>query len=505
MSDYAPDWYQVLGVSVQAAPEDIRAAYRALARRFHPDVNSNPGVASQFREIVTAYGILNDSIERQRYDSKREADNGLQALTLRVTLSQRSLSLLNEPQVLYVLAELLPERVQSLKQMETRLNLTLVLDHSVSMRGQRLDRLKAAAYQIIEQLNNQDIFGVVGFSDRADVLVPSGPLKDKAEVRAQIAIMQATGGTEIFQGLQAGMTEARRHASRKYVNHIILLTDGRTYGDEPQALELADHAAKEGIGISAMGIGDEWNDTFLDQLASRTGGTSEYINSPATVVRFLNDKVRALGQSYAERLKISIAPDADIKLESAFRLSPNAQPVDINSDPILLGALQLGGIASALFQLQIGPLATPGFRSLLRIDATGDVLRQQRFGYKVVQDISTEVITQSSTEEPPLAIIDALNKLTLYRMHEKAEQALARGDVREATRRLETLATRLFSSGQPELAQAAVDEAQRVASTSALSDGGQKALKYGTRLLIGATASAGSDTQSLKASAPENS
>ncbi len=497
MSDYTPDWYQILGVSAQAEPEDIRAAYRALARRFHPDVNSNPGVGSQFREIVSAYGVLNDVLERQKYDIKRRSESSDRALTLRVTLSQRNLTVLSEPQVLYVLAELLPERAQSLKQMETRLNLMLVLDHSVSMRGQRLERLKVAANQIIEQLSNQDVFGVVGFSDRAEVIVASKPLTDKAEVRAKVAMIQAYGGTEIFQGMQAGMSEARRHASRKYVNHIILLTDGRTYGDEPQALELADRAAKEGIGISAMGIGDEWNDTFLDQLASRTGGTSEYINSPSAVVRFLNDKVRVLGQAYAERVKISIAPDSDMKLESAFRLAPSAQPIDIQNDPIMMGALQLGGIASALFQLQISPLATPGFRSLLRIDVTADMLRQQQFGYKIIQDISTEVVTQPPNDETPLAIVDALNRLTLYKMQEKAEDAVARGDTREATRRLENLATRLFSSGEPELAQAAMAEAQRVSNTSALSDGGQKMLKYGTRLLIGANAGPGSDTGAL--------
>jgi Ca-activated chloride channel family protein len=492
-TELLPDLYQVLGISSHAGPDEIRTAYRALARRFHPDANSNPGAASQFKSIAAAYEILNAPLERNNYDEKRKKNqDGSGYLTLRVMTSQRSLMQLDEPQVLYVLAELLPDRAQVTQKTETRLNLALVLDHSTSMNGPRLDRLKVAAYQIVEQLTEEDIFSVIGFSDEAEVLVPASTLRDKPGARARIAIMQAFGGTEIYQGLRAGLNEVRRYIAKKYVNHIILLTDGRTFGDEEQALELADKAAKDGISISAMGLGDEWNDTFLDQIASRTGGTSEYINSPMAVVKFLNDRVRALGQAYAERLKLSIAPDSDIKLESAFRLTPSPQPVDVGTDPILLGPLQIGGTASAILQLQLGSLNTPGPRSVARIEATGDILRAQRFDYSLVHDLIMEVTPQPTADSPPLAIVEALNRLSLYRIQEKAEQALARGDVQEATHHLETLATRLLAAGQTELAQAALSEARRVASTNTLSGEGQKSLKYGTRFLLAAKSAVGS-------------
>ncbi len=482
----AQDLYATLGIQPNASTEDIRAAYRTLARRLHPDVNTNPGAATQFRDIAAAHNLLNEPTERVKYDNarKRDATSSANYFTLRVTPSQRVLPVLSEPQVLYLLVELLPERSRNQQQLETHLNLTLVLDNSTSMKGARLERVKVAAHQIIDQLGENDIFSVIGFSDNAEVILKAGRMTDKISAKSRIAIMQAFGGTEIHQGLATGMAENKRNASQRYVNHIILLTDGRTFYDEQQTLDLADKAVKEGIGISAMGIGEDWNDTFLDQLASRTGGTSEYINSPGAVVRFLNDRVRTLGQSYAERVMISIAPDADVKVESAFRLMPSAQPVNTDIDPIPLGSMQIGGATSILFQLQIGPQETPGFRSLFRVDVTGDILREQKIGYKVISDMSMEVSPTVQVEEPPLAIMDALSKLTLYRIQEKAEHALARGDVREATRHLENLATRLLSSGQPELAEAAMTEARRVAATSSLSSEGQKALKYGTRVLL---------------------
>jgi Ca-activated chloride channel family protein len=476
------DLYTILGVPPEASDEDIRNAYRALARRLHPDVNPNLGAANQFRDINAANSVLSDLAERAKYSARYQP--GPSYYTIRVTTSQPTISVLGEPQVLYLLVEILPEQAGRGATAQTHLNLTLVLDQSNSMRGSRLERVRVAANSIIDQLDDKDIFSIITFSDAAEVLLKAQSLSDKTAAKGRVAVMQAFGGTEIYQGLSRGVQENQRFAGRKYVNHIILLTDGRTFGDEQQALNLAEKAFKEGIGISAMGIGDDWNDTFLDQLASRTGGTSEYINSAGAVVRFLNERVRNLGQAYAERLSLSVAPDPDVKLEAAFRLLPSAQPLPVDRDPIPLGALQMNSSVSVLLQFQLGPQAAPGLRSLVRLDATGDIMREQKTGYKVVADLGIEVVNEAKPEEPPYAILDALSKLTLYRIQEKAEKALAKGNIQEATKHLENLSTRLFQAGEPELAKQAMAEAQRVSQTSALSPEGQKNLKYGTRMLL---------------------
>src|SRR6185436_7707931 len=95
-----------------------------------------------------------------------------------------------------------------------------------------------------------------------------------------------------------------------------------------------------------------------------------------------------------------------------------------------------------------------------------------------------ELAENPPPEDPPIAILDALGKLTLYRMQERAQEALASGDIQEATKRLENLATRLLALGEEELAFQAREEAHRVAHTSNLSDKGRKTLKYQTRFLL---------------------
>ena len=63
------DLYEILGVRRDATPNEIKAAYRRLARELHPDVNGDPADQERFKEITGAYEILSDPSKRQRYDA----------------------------------------------------------------------------------------------------------------------------------------------------------------------------------------------------------------------------------------------------------------------------------------------------------------------------------------------------------------------------------------------------------------------------------------------------
>lgn len=488
MFDFDP--YSLLGVSRNATAEDIKRAHRRLAQRLHPDANpNNPGAAEQFQDISNARDLLLDDKFRRQYDeeyARRQTTDSY--FTLRVTPSRRVLVPLPEEQILYLLAEIFaaPQTNDGQKQ-ETHLNLTLVLDHSNSMGGKsgRMERVKFAAQRLIKDLSHNDIISVVAFNDRATIIIPATPAQDKIRLSARVDLIRPFGGTEIYQGLLAGVAQNKEYLSPRMVNHIILLTDGKTYGDQEQCLQLAKEASAMGIGISAMGLGHDWNDEFLDKLAAFTGGSSSFINSADAVARFFNDHVKSLVNSFAERMYLSVAPDPDVKLEMAFQLSPTPQPLLIDGGRIPLASLQPNRPISVLLQYQMPANMENGFRTVARMIAAGDILRNTHQAYRAVSDMSLEVNESPPREDTPSSIIDALGKLTLYRLQERAKDALDKGNIAEATRRLENLATRLLEMGESTLAEQTLSEAQYIARTRTLSDVGRKTIKYQTRALVG--------------------
>ncbi|MFN5471580.1 MAG: DnaJ domain-containing protein, partial [Pseudanabaena sp.] len=69
----ARDYYEILGVDRNTDKEEIKRAYRRLARKYHPDVNKEPGADERFKEINRAYEVLSEPETRARYDRFGEA------------------------------------------------------------------------------------------------------------------------------------------------------------------------------------------------------------------------------------------------------------------------------------------------------------------------------------------------------------------------------------------------------------------------------------------------
>src|SRR3954469_20920343 len=61
-------YYKVLGVDKKASQEDIKKAYRKLARQYHPDTNKDPGAEERFKQISEAYDVLGDADKRKKND-----------------------------------------------------------------------------------------------------------------------------------------------------------------------------------------------------------------------------------------------------------------------------------------------------------------------------------------------------------------------------------------------------------------------------------------------------
>jgi Ca-activated chloride channel family protein len=478
------DYYAILKVENTVSEEEIRRSYRALVREYHPDVNKDPTSSEVFKDIQEAYEVLGDPEQRRSYDRMRESD-GLDkssAISLRAKVSHSFLLTNVEEQAFYVLLDITP--ASDLPTSRLPLNLCLVLDRSTSMQGMRLQQVKEGTRQIVDRLNDNDALSVVVFSDRAEVILQSQKNIDKAMAKSIASTIQPSGGTEMLQGLLAGLNELERNRTQTSVNHLILLTDGQTYGDETGCLEKAEWAGHHQISLTTMGVGSDWNENLLDQMAAASGGSSVYIDSPRKIVDVFKDTIRDLSNVVARELTLSMNLSMGVSYKEGFQITPHIQRLEVRADKTLLGPLGTGHGKTLLMEFRVRSESNLGEKRLMRLTVDGDVPGQaNRRNWEWNDIYGNFVAAHEGNIEIPSTIVTALGKLAIFKMQEKAMEDLEKGQVSAATQRLETMATRLLNLGETDLARAALLEAGRLARTGDLSAEGRKKIKYGTRSL----------------------
>lgn len=481
--EFETDYYAVLGIAADADERIIKQAYRQLARRFHPDVSDDEDAARRFLEIQEAYELLIDPLKREAYDHwrRRQGYDKPLPIILRVTPSQHVLPCLAESQVLYVLVELLPSN--EIEAQRLPLNLCLVLDRSTSMKGGRLQQVKEAARYIVDQLHDEDVLSLVTFDDRADLLLPGRLNVDRGAARSAISHIQANGGTEILQGLQLGWQQIQRWHTPDRISHLLLLTDGQTYGDEAGCLEMASMAASEQVSLTLMGVGSDWNDQLLDEMATLSGvpSASVYIDSTAKIVKAFHERIHGLGSIFARNLELSIHLAEGTIMKEAFLVAPQISSLHVVDDRVKLGSLQKENPQAAILELVVSS-QEPGEHRLAQIDLDALVPSVGNQPVRARHPLTLTFDTHIGRRAPiPPDIVSAMGKLTIFKMQERAMNDLERGLIEPAVARFKTMATRLLDIGEVELARAALLEAGRLSQTGSLSAAGRKKIRYGTR------------------------
>jgi len=481
------DYYALLGLARDATPEEIRRAYFEAAQKLHPDKNTAAGETEIFLGVQQAYEVLSNPTRRKQYDATLPPEEKISLPYVhQILFSRPNLVHLNEPQMLYFILDLgAPEEARLSP--SPPLNVCLVLDRSTSMQGEKMDTVKATAIQVLRNLRPQDILSVVVFSDRGEVVVPASYHHEKARLEAMVQMIRPSGATEIYQGLELGAKEVIRSLDSKRINHIILLTDGHTYGDEQECLALASKLAERGIGISGMGIGQEWNDIFLDVLSTRTGGSSAYIAQPQDIKRLLLEKFNALAQTYAEDVTLEFKPMEGVELTYAFRLQPDPSPIALDGNTLHLGSILQESSTQIIFEYMIHPKAVKSeslaiLDGMLKVPIASQVMPVPPLRVHLKRPVSDS----PETEPPPPKIVQALSRLMLYRMQERARKDLEKGNVDSATRQLQQLASNLLTQGERSLAQTILLEVDHLQKQNSLTIEGSKKIKYGTRSLFNA-------------------
>jgi Ca-activated chloride channel family protein len=261
------------------------------------------------------------------------------------------------------------------------------------------------------------------------------------------------------------------------------LTDGRTYGDEEACRSLANHAASMGIAINSVGIGSDWSDSLMDEIAGKTGGNVVFLDSPHAIADLLQNIFESLTRVVASRVRIEGAVSVAVDIRSVFRLEPEPMPLG-DTLPFFLGYMPRDGAIRLLLEAVIQPIGEVDELVFGQFTIDGDILGQASDAIGLPLQVTIPVSQDPDSAPPPENIVSALSFISLYRMQEKARIEAELGEALQAARRLENLATQLLATGERDLARAALNEADRLNHTRKFSTEGEKLLKYGTRALL---------------------
>jgi Ca-activated chloride channel family protein len=477
------DYYGLLNLPRDATADEIRAAYFDAAKRLHPDANPDHEAKEQFLEIQEAYEVLTDEQKRADYNRTLPEADTAGDISIKIKYSRSVIPMLDEPQLMYILVELIcaahfdPTKLPPIE-------VCLVLDRSTSMNGPRLDFIKANAINLLKQLRPDDIVSVVTFSDRAEVIIPPTKVSTLGRSEGRINALQAYGATEIFQGLETGLSLLRSDSTNTSIRQCILLTDGHTYGDEQACFNLAKKASEDGITLNALGIGHEWNDAFLDQLTSISGGNAMYVSSPKDLAHYLEEKLGSLNRIYGRNAMFEFESDPGVDLKYAFRITPELAPLPLVS-PINLGNIHYGRSLSVLFEFMVNSNSSQNDEvNIARGKVKVEIPSLNSLQNRLFVDIKRTISSSLERETPPAAIVEAMAKLSLYRLQEKARKEVENGDIEHATQHLQHLATHLLAEGDRELAHTVLVEAEHIQQSHRFSQEGDKRIKYGTRALL---------------------
>jgi Ca-activated chloride channel family protein len=210
----------------------------------------------------------------------------------------------------------------------------VILDRSGSMGGEKLEQARAAIRSLVAQLDPQDRFGLVIYSNDATLVIPLAPADADARDRwlSTVAAIQADGGTNMSSGLDLGLDTLERTRGAGRAQRAILLSDGlANQGDASHdgLVRRATRAARGEYMLTTVGIGADFNEYLMTALADAGTGNYYYLKVGDDLASVFAREFGAARTTVASGLAVRIEPGHGVRVIEAagYPLEPAAGAV----------------------------------------------------------------------------------------------------------------------------------------------------------------------------------
>ena len=196
-------------------------------------------------------------------------------------------------------------------------NVALAIDTSGSMEGAPIEEARKAALRMIDALQDGDQLAVVAFHSKTEVLLPTTELSKevRGDVKQRVSAMRAQGTTDMSAGLATAINEVRQHFSNKGVNRVVLLGDGIPNAPG-NIVDIAQQAAREGIAVTTLGLGLDYDETLMGQIAQASGGRFRYIEGAEKVADIFAEEMAQIDRVYARNASMTIKAGPGVRIDA---------------------------------------------------------------------------------------------------------------------------------------------------------------------------------------------
>ncbi len=237
----------------------------------------------------------------------------------------------------------------------TPVNISLVLDRSGSMAGEKIERAREAAIGAVRSLRAEDRFSAVFYDNRIDLVMPSRQASAAARAEAERAIgaVRARGSTNLCGGWLRGCEQVAEHLADDAVGRTLLLTDGLANVGITAPEEIVAHARalrSRGISTTTFGVGADFNETLLQRMAEAGGGNFYFIEHAGQIADFVASEMGEVLQVVARDAAVIVETPPEVTVESL-----NDYPVrrEGNAWTVTLGSLVSGQLSDAVLAVRL--------------------------------------------------------------------------------------------------------------------------------------------------------
>ena len=202
-----------------------------------------------------------------------------------------------------------------------QLVVVLALDRSWSMKGEKMAAITDAAILFLNWLTRNDALGIVTYAQDVKVCHNPALLTDKTIVQERIRNIQLGTSTNLSGGWLQALRLAENFPAENTIRRVILLTDGQaTMGvrEDEKLVEIAKQYAARGIHTSTIGVGNDFNEQSLRQIARAGEGSFYFIETPEQAADIFYQEFGNIRSLYAQAPEIRFSLPNNVKLKSVL-------------------------------------------------------------------------------------------------------------------------------------------------------------------------------------------